>query len=140
MNKFNIRVYGIVQQDDKILLCDEVIGELKMTKFVGGGLEFGEGTVDCLKREFLEETGKSIEVLEHVYTTDFFQQSAFSSEQQLLSIYYRVRFSEAVNFPNQNLPSYIQRLFFRWADIHQLNENDLTFPIDRILLRKIKES
>jgi len=44
-----------------------------MTKFPGGGLQFGEGTIDCIKREFREELGCEIGVLKHFYTTDYFQ-------------------------------------------------------------------
>ena len=54
---FNIRVYGILMTDNKeVLVSDEIIRGNYYTKFCGGGLEIGEGTIDCLKREFLEES------------------------------------------------------------------------------------
>jgi hypothetical protein len=50
MHRFNLRVYGIVINDKKqILVADEYIRGGFYTKFPGGGLEFGEGTRDCLK-------------------------------------------------------------------------------------------
>ena len=53
---FNIRVYGILVNDqDQVLVADEYIRGGYYTKFPGGGLEFGEGTRDWLKREFKEE-------------------------------------------------------------------------------------
>jgi 8-oxo-dGTP pyrophosphatase MutT (NUDIX family) len=53
---FNIRVYGIlVNEEKKVLVSDELIRGSYITKFPGGGLEFGEGTRDCLQREFMEE-------------------------------------------------------------------------------------
>ena len=33
-----------------------------VTKFPGGGMEFGEGTIDCIKRECMEEFGEEVEV------------------------------------------------------------------------------
>ena len=50
MKRFNIRVYGILINDrNELLVSDELIKGLQFTKFPGGGLEWGEGTMDCLK-------------------------------------------------------------------------------------------
>ena len=85
---FNIRVYGLVINDrEELLVTDEFRAGMKMTKLPGGGLIWGEGIHDCLKREFKEELNCSIDILEHFYTTDFFQISAFNNEHQLISIY-----------------------------------------------------
>ena len=73
--KFIIRVYGLViNPQNEVLLTDEYRYETNMTKFPGGGLHYGEGLIDCLKREFREEcNGQEIENIRHFYTTDFFQ-------------------------------------------------------------------
>ena len=92
MEKFNIRVYGILINEKKqVLVADEFIRGNYYTKFPGGGLEFGEGTRDCLKREFVEELNLKVDVLEHLYTTDFYQESAFRPGDQIISIYYLVK-------------------------------------------------
>ncbi len=53
---FNIRVYGVlINQQNQVLVSDEYIRGSYYTKFPGGGLELGEGTRNCLKREFKEE-------------------------------------------------------------------------------------
>src|SRR3982750_250043 len=97
---FTIRVYGILLNDKKqVLVSDEHIRGNYYTKFPGGGLELGEGTRDCLKREFMEEMGLNIEVGEHIYTTDFFQQSAFNKDHQIISIYYFVEALEKIKTP-----------------------------------------
>jgi ADP-ribose pyrophosphatase YjhB (NUDIX family) len=86
---FNVRVYGIlINEQQQVLVSDELIRGGYFTKFCGGGLEFGEGTRDCLKREFKEEMNLDVSVGKHLYTTDFFQESAFSRGQQIISIYY----------------------------------------------------
>src|SRR5688572_17198882 len=95
MKRFNVRVYGILIKNAAVLVTDEYRMGMEITKFPGGGLEFGEGTIDCIKRECLEELNEEIEVMSHVYTTDFFQASAFHKEEQLLSIYYRIKFKKA---------------------------------------------
>ena len=71
---FNVRVYGIVIEDNQVLICDELINGYKMTKFPGGGLEFGEGTIDCVIREFNEEMNIEVEVI-----TIFILQTSFSN-------------------------------------------------------------
>jgi 8-oxo-dGTP diphosphatase len=89
---FIVRVYGIYHDPDKgILVSDELVNGMYVTKFPGGGLEFGEGTIECLKREMLEETGHDFEIVEHFYTTDFFVPSAFDKLSQVISIYYRMK-------------------------------------------------
>src|SRR5206468_6399504 len=97
MFRFNIRVYGVLINDqNQVLVSDEMIRGKNYTKFPGGGLEFGEGTRDCLQREFLEEMNLKVEVQEHLYTTDFFQISAFNPDHQIISIYYKVQALEPI--------------------------------------------
>src|SRR5215204_685975 len=91
MFRFNLRVYGILINDQKqVLVADELIRGNHYTKFPGGGLEYGEGTRDCLVREFMEEMNLKVAVGEHLYTTDYFQVSAFNPDHQIISVYYLV--------------------------------------------------
>ena len=102
---FNLRVYGIlINENREVLVSDELIRGMKITKFCGGGLEFGEGTLDCLRREFVEEMNLKIEVEKHLYTTDFYQQSAFNPEHQIISIYYLVKPLEHIGVPLRSRP------------------------------------
>ena len=55
VSSFNIRVYGLIVKDEAILLSKELIFGKETYKFPGGGLEFGEGIIDGLKREFNEK-------------------------------------------------------------------------------------
>jgi 8-oxo-dGTP diphosphatase len=141
---FNIRVYGLLLKDKKqVLLSDEYMLNQRMTKFPGGGLHFGEGPADCIKREALEEFGQEIEILEHFYTTHFFQRALFLPDHQLISIYYRVHFTEPVRFKISVLPFDFPEMIngsqsFRWADIVTLREEDLSFPVDRYVLGLLK--
>src|SRR6185295_2741602 len=93
-NVFNVRVYGICIHNARVLVTDEIRYGKMITKFPGGGLQFGEGTIDCLRRECFEEFYQRIDVMEHFYTTDFFQRSAFNDKQQVISVYYLIHIPE----------------------------------------------
>lgn len=146
MKKFNVRVYGILLSDTKqVLVSDEYIRGAYYTKFPGGGLEFGEGTRECLKREFKEEMNLDISVGEHIYTTDIFQMSAFKPDDQLIAVYYFVKPLEAFKVPlktlafdydedqlqlytkNQQIES------FRFIDWANFSADEITLPIDKIV-------
>lgn len=133
---FNIRVYGICINDrNEVLLSDESYRNLHFTKFPGGGLEFGEGTIDCLKREFMEEFDLEIEVGDLFYLTDFFQVSAFSDKSQVISVYYFVTASsEKLDYLISH-HSGDEKL--HWVDLFNLKEEFFTFPIDQLVARKL---
>lgn len=149
---FNIRVYGILINEQKqVLVSDEYIRGKYYTKFCGGGLEFGEGTIECLKREFLEEMNLKVEITGHFYTTDFYQQSAFDPGHQIISIYYWAKALEPISVPLRTkqfdfdegqLAQYEQQgetETFRFIDLDVFNEDSVTLPIDKIVARMIKQ-
>ncbi len=149
---FNIRVYGIlINNDHEILISEELIKDQYITKFCGGGLEHGEGTLACLKREFIEEMNLKIEVLEHLYTTDFYQQSAFNPTQQIISIYYLVKALEPIKIKLNEKPfdfdeiklhtyhSTQQIESFRFIHLDEFSEETMSLPIDKIVANKVKE-
>ncbi len=139
IKQFNIRVYGIlINERDQVLVADELVKGYQITKFPGGGLEFGEGTIDCLKREFTEELNINVEVTSHFYTTDFFQQSAFHKDHQIISIYYLVKpISELAISVKEKMFDFNQRVEdeeqFRWISLKDISAKDFTLPIDKIV-------
>ena len=152
MNFFNIRVYGILLNEQKqVLVSDEFIRGNYYTKFPGGGLEFGEGLRDCLKREFKEEMGLDVETQDHIYTTDHFQVSAFNTDHQIISIYYFVKPLELIKAPLRTKPfDFDERELkvyketgetetFRFVDWDDFSEETVTLPIDKIVARMLKE-
>jgi 8-oxo-dGTP diphosphatase len=140
---WNLRVYGLLIQEGKVLITDEIRGGTSMTKFPGGGLEFGESFTECLKREFIEEMNQEIEVREYFYHNNFLQISAFNSQEQLISFYYKVDLTGMMNFICVENPftfSEGQNQCFRWVEIKKLKEEDLSFPIDKIVAQMLRDS
>ncbi|WP_242692130.1 NUDIX domain-containing protein [Aridibaculum aurantiacum] len=145
---FNVRVYGILVENARVLVSDEFIRGAYITKFPGGGLEFGEGTRECLQREFMEETGMEVTVGEHLYTTDFYQRSAFNPAHQIISIYYQVHPVHPITLltkekvfdfePHQVADKRGECEVFRWIPLDNLTEEDLTLPIDKIVVGIVK--
>jgi len=142
--RFVIRVYAIIINDlDQVLLSDEYVLSTYMVKFPGGGLEWGEGPIDCLKREALEEFGQAIQITRHFYTSDFFQRSSFYEESQIIGIYYFARFIEPIRFRVSSIPFDFEQQSngnqsFRWVDIDKLAVDELTFPMDGKVAQLLK--
>lgn len=148
---FNLRVYGIlINEAGQVLVSDEFIRGSYYTKFPGGGLEFGEGTRDCLKREFMEEMNLEIKVTAHLYTTDFFQMSAFSPDQQIISIYYFVEPLAGITVPLRSKPfDFDERQMniyeqtgetetFRFINRNEFSGESVTLPIDKVVAEIVK--
>ncbi|MCB9447519.1 MAG: NUDIX hydrolase [Flavobacteriales bacterium] len=141
---FNVRVYGIVRNEsDEVLLTDEFRMGMRMTKFPGGGLQFGEGLHDALIREFREEMDLEAKVTGHYYTTDFFQASAFRDNEQLISIYYLADLENIATLETSRKPfDFVHETdgaqAFRWVPRQDLHEAALTFPIDQWVASRLR--
>ncbi len=145
-HRFNVRVYFILFNAERthVLISDEWIGGRGYTKFPGGGLEWGEGPMDCAKREALEELGQEITNLQHFYTTGEFIQSRFRSEDQVICIYYLADLARPAAFRvATQVHDYIpgQRESFRWTQLTEIDTGFFDFPADQavaLLLRGIR--
>jgi len=151
MSHISVRVYGVlIDPNNGLLVSDEFIRGDYFTKLPGGGLEFGEGTRNCLVREFKEETGLDITVGNHIYTTDFYQPSAFRAGDQILSIYYYVHpisleplqtRATPFNFsPEEVVDKNGQAEYTRWIALNALSEEAMSLPIDKIVIHKILQA
>jgi len=141
---FNIRVYGLLIIRKRVLVIDEIVKGKKVTKFPGGGLEFGEGIKDCLIREFYEETGNEVIIDRLFYLTDYFQESMFRRNEQLVSIYYKVKSTTKkfeINPPEiDEFADYKEDILgFRWIHINELSTDDFNLPIDQIVAMHLIE-
>jgi 8-oxo-dGTP diphosphatase len=151
MPLFNVRVYGLlIDQYQRLLVTDEFIRGSYITKLPGGGLEFGEGTKECLQREFVEETGIEVNIGAHFYTTDFFQISAFNHKDQIISIYYLVHAADTSKIKTSEIPFNFstdqvadlngESEVFRWIPLKELTPDFVTLPIDKVVIQLLKEN
>ena len=150
MALFNVRVYGILlNEDQELLVSDEFIRGNYITKLPGGGLEIGEGTRDGLAREFMEEAGIEVHVGDHFYTTDFFQISAFNHKDQIISIYYLVHTADTKIIQTKEkafdfLPQEVAdpngtAEHLRWIPLTKVSEDAMTLPIDKVAIKMLIE-
>lgn len=124
---FRIGVYGLLLMNEKILLAKENIKGMQVVKFPGGGLQFGEGILDALKREFKEELNVEIDILQNIYINEFYVQSAIDPDYQVITLYYLVQ-------TNQPLPEnsfFIHDIQFVWKSVYDMDENFFTFETDK---------
>ena len=92
-----------------------------------------------------------VEIGEHLYTTDFYQASAFNPAHQIISIYYLVKALEDIKVPlrtkefdfdEQQMEVYNRTKMtetFRFIDWNIFSEEKVTLPIDKIVASLIKE-
>jgi ADP-ribose pyrophosphatase YjhB (NUDIX family) len=148
ITRFNVRVYGLlINEHQQILVTDEVFKNGgRATKFPGGGLELGEGLRDGLAREYQEEAGVEVTVVDHFYTTDFFQPSFFDSDSQIISVYYTCHCAawRSIKTSTTKFDFTVKEgeeaESFRWVNLAQLHqETDIILPIDKVVVKMLME-
>lgn len=140
---FTIRVYGLLIHDDQLLLSREnILGDI-YTKFPGGGLEFGEGIIDCLYREFREEVDISLSKTEHFYTSEEYVESAFHSPpKQVVCIYYLVQTKEIdkIKIGNPEQTEILKKdedQILYWCPLSELKNQGIELPLDKLVIEKL---
>lgn len=141
--EYNLRVYGLLIEEGKVLITDELRSGAPMTKFPGGGVEAGEGLEEALIREWQEETYTKIRVGKLLYINPFYHKSGFFVSLPLLSVYYQVHLEEPLAcpintqkyFPPKDTPGDWQQ--FRWVSLEQLQPDEFTFVVDKAFVENI---
>ena len=145
VHSISVRVYAFVIEHDSLLIAEEFHFDRPITKLPGGGLEPGEGTLDCLHREADEEFGQDVDILGHFHTTDFFQPIYTRPGYQLLGIYYVARLKQEARFVLNDTPfEHTLRVngsvAFRWVPLTDLRAEDMTFATDKDAVARFIEA
>ena len=144
MGKFSIRVYGLlINAQNEVLISREWHNGRYFNKFPGGGLEYGESTLECLRREFREELSIEIGIERLVHVSDEVFPSWFKPDTQVMGVYYLVSterpseiptlLADEPSTPTQDGP---HRVF--WKEIASLSISDLSLPTDQQIIPLLK--
>ena len=94
---FRETCFGICLQDNKMLL----VKKKGQYSFIGGGIEKGETQEECLKREFLEESGYELLGIQPFITIDCFWLAAGKWPLESLANFYIVEVGEKICEPTE---------------------------------------
>lgn len=90
----------------------------------------------------MEECNAEIEVTGHFYTTDFYEKSSFN-DSQVISVYYLVKEVHPLQLSfKTKVFDFDEGIFqsFRWININNLSESDVTFKTDKAVVNLLKKS
>ncbi|RRA97068.1 NUDIX domain-containing protein [Paenimyroides viscosum] len=129
---FNIRVYALCIVNNKLLTLKEPFAGNMVVKLPGGGLEFGEGTADCLKREFKEELNLELTINDAFYIQEDFVSSLAKDGRQLLTLYFFATIKDLHNL--EIIDKNIQEI--NWIPLSA--NNPFTLPVDQTVFNKLQ--
>ena len=94
---FRETCFGICLKGGKMLL----VKKKGQYSFIGGGIEKGETHQECLKREFIEESGFEIKDIKQFVTVDCFWLAAGKWPLESLANFYIVEVGEKICQPTE---------------------------------------
>lgn len=136
--KLSIRVYAIFQTEDgKVPVLREKYHDLELVKFPGGGMVWGEGVIDTLKRELYEELGMRDFSYELFFIYEKPIISIFNPEVSVVTIYYLVTSKENLSIGKQTpvKKDNSALLEILYLPLEESSCNQLTFENDRLALK-----
>jgi ADP-ribose pyrophosphatase YjhB (NUDIX family) len=114
----------ILKKDNKVLVCPgfDKTNNADFFRLIGGGIDFGENSLEALKREVKEELDvelinfKLVKVLENIFTYD-------GNKGHEISFVYEADFKDASNYEKQAFPILDSKkgLVAVWVELSQEN-------------------
>ncbi len=91
-NQLRVRVCGICLDRERILMINTLgLTEGDFWSPPGGGIQVGESSEACLKREFLEETGLIVEISDFLFACEF-----ISKPLHAIELFFKVHLKSGV--------------------------------------------
>ena len=133
LNAFTIRIYGVLVENNKLMRLKEPYWGEILYKLPGGGLEYGEGTLECLARELKEELNLELDTAELFYVQEDFIRSKFKGNEQLFTDYYKITCKNMTDL--KIIDKNIEEV--NWIDLNELSPDLMTLPVDKIVVEKL---
>lgn len=133
LDAFTIRIYGVLVENNKLMRLKEPYWGEILYKLPGGGLEYGEGTLECLARELKEELNLELDTAELFYAQEDFIRSKFKTNEQLFTVYYKITCKNIADL--QIIDKNIEEV--NWIDLKDLSPDLMTLPVDKIVVEKL---
>ncbi|WP_028855780.1 NUDIX domain-containing protein [Psychrilyobacter atlanticus] len=89
MKSIRIRVCGILEKDDELLLVKHIKNNNEYYLLPGGGVDHGEDFKTALKREFMEECNLDVEVEDMVFISEGI---APNGGRHIVNVYFKVSY------------------------------------------------
>ena len=141
MIKFNARCYVLIRsKQNRILVMQERWQGVDLNKFPGGGLELGEGLLECIHREITEEFSSSEKLAySHFFTPTECFASRFKPQEQLLLNYF-TNSTEADEQQWSLIPNDPNLLGMQWLELKAENAQWFTLQSDKDAFLKLLEA
>lgn len=140
-------IYGLVEDEKKVLLINKVKGSYSSKyDLPGGGIKEDESLVDNLKREFLEETAYEIKILSLHGVYDILIDESYKNFEKIhhIGIVYKVDLGNHISKVEEEVEVYGKlekndSSGIIWVDIDSLNEeNSSPLVLKAIKNRKLE--
>lgn len=133
-NRPRVRVAGILEEDNKILLIEHTKNDRSYWLLPGGGVDWGESIEEAVEREFLEETSLKVKIEEFLFISETL---APDKSKHVINLYFKVkRVSGEISLGEEAILSDLR--FFSLEEIEKIK----IYPNINDILKKImkKES
>lgn len=120
---FRIGVYGIIENEGKILLVN--VRATGKSFFPGGAIEKGESLADALKREIFEEAGIEVEIEKFLmFGEKFFYHDILDEAYQHYYCFYvcKPKTFDLLKVEDEHIEKP------RWVDINDVEKEDFPYP------------
>ena len=121
---------GVCVSQGRVLLCRNIKGGYLYLP--GGHVEFGEGAAEALAREFMEETGAKVKVLELALMHENFFRQGSRLHHELNLVFH-------VELASDGVTSREKKIAFEWAPLDALADTDIRPGAHRDWLQHLPE-
>ena len=142
MGTFNLRSYAVIVKNGQLLTSKEYynIPKKLLLKLPGGGLEFGEGPGEALKRELSEELNIDAQIGEIFYVSHKATPSIFDNSL-VISFFWDVKTWKG-SIQTNNKIKHDQKSgwqMLNWINLSEINIEDFSFQADQEAILKLLE-